>query len=98
MRTKPRCRPKSQLTKTIGHDLVEGDIAVSDQDIHSDKVSHAFVNVTNRLWLGGIIPYTFKELEFSFGYSKPLFSNNNKQLIERALWHIMENVPCLHFG
>ena len=103
---KPKCKPKQNASPTAAfNNLVEGDIAVGGfPDVINDsgQVSQAFVNMTERLWLGGIIPFAFKEFQFVDEVSgkmvtEPLFSTEYKNLIKRALQHVMNHVPCLIF-
>eukprot|EP00092_Neocalanus_flemingeri_P028146 GFUD01030567.1.p1 GENE.GFUD01030567.1~~GFUD01030567.1.p1 ORF type:complete len:516 (-),score=125.26 GFUD01030567.1:65-1612(-) len=82
------CRPFDEL--------MEGDVA-TPRSPSGEKVKDSFILDSNQLWTGGVVPYKFEMLPLDDGGEEPLFSDKDKEMIEEALNHISEMVPCIQF-
>ena len=73
----------------------------SMSDTELDEVGYAYVTNTAKLWDGGIVRFSFK-MDYFEDYDgqmvlEQLFSDEEMKVIEGALKHIEDNVPCLDF-
>ena len=76
--------------------LIEGDIAVPSFSTGGD-VRNSFLLNSSQLWSDGIVQYLFETLTLHNGEEEPLFSDDHKQMIRYAMFHISGQVPCIAF-
>ena len=76
--------------------LVQGDIAVPDTHLGTGQPQDAFLNEETKLWPRGFVPYRIDTFEHG-GIVRPIFLDEQINIITLAHTKIMTDVPCLKF-
>ncbi len=76
--------------------LVQGDIAVPDTHLGTGQPPDAFLNEETKLWPRGFVPYRIDTFEHG-GIVRPIFLDEQINIITLAHTKIMTDVPCLKF-
>ena len=81
--------------------LLERNIAIHDKGSVDEKSKTFHPNPTDRdqisLWEGGDVPFMFNHWYRGVAETEEDFTDEEKEVIRRALKHISDNVPCIKF-
>ena len=82
---------------TSSRHLVEGDMAVPEEQGGQVGVQQSFVLAEDSLWAEGLVPFRFEKMELVGGDLEDLFRDEDMQMIRSVLHGITEAVPCVRF-